>query len=101
VAEANTMIPGSLFAAAKAGNITAIIFRLKTRAHWRERTAEGAIANPDTGSNSEFVPLLRDHNRDLSLTPVLQDVQQKYLRRETPQAAALDLRHRGYEPLSC
>jgi hypothetical protein len=55
VAEANAMISGSLFTAAKAGNITAIIFRLKTRAHWREQTAEGAIANPDTGSNSEVV----------------------------------------------
>ena len=60
-----------------------------------------AIANADAGSNSEVVLVLRDHNRDLALTPVLQDVQQKYLRRETPQAAALDLRHRGYEPLSC
>ena len=51
---------------AKAGNITAIIFRLKTRAHWRERTAEGAIANPDGGSNSEVVLVLRDNNRDLA-----------------------------------
>ena len=59
-----------------------------------------AIANADAGSNSEVVLVLRDHNRDLALTPVLQDVQQKYLRRETPQAAALDLRHRGYEPLA-
>jgi hypothetical protein len=79
VAEANAMIPGSLFTAAKAGNITAIIFRLKTRAHWREQTAEGAIANPDAGSNSEVVPVLRDNNRDLALTRVLQDAQQKYL----------------------
>ena len=39
------------------GQYTAIIFWLKTRAHWREQTAEGAIANPDTGSNSEVVPV--------------------------------------------
>jgi hypothetical protein len=37
VAEANATIAGYLFAAAKAGNIAAIIFWLKTRAHWRER----------------------------------------------------------------
>ncbi len=36
VAEANATIAGYLFAAAKAGNIPAIIFWLKTRAHWRE-----------------------------------------------------------------
>ena len=39
VAEANATIAGYLFAAAKAGNIAAIIFWLKTRARWRERTA--------------------------------------------------------------
>src|SRR3981189_1503274 len=37
VAEANATISGYLFAAAKAGNIAAIIFWLKTRANWRER----------------------------------------------------------------
>jgi len=36
VAEANAMVSGSLFAAAKGGNVTAQIFWLKTRAHWRE-----------------------------------------------------------------
>src|SRR5215469_5544504 len=35
VAEANAMVCGYLFAAAKAGNIPAIIFWLKTRAQWR------------------------------------------------------------------
>jgi len=39
VAEANATISGYLFAAAKTGNITAIIFWLKTRAHWSERPA--------------------------------------------------------------
>ena len=36
VAEANATVCGYLFAAAKAGNIPAIIFWLKTRAQWRE-----------------------------------------------------------------
>src|SRR4051794_33036509 len=35
VAEANAVISGSLFAAAKAGNIAAQIFWLKSRARWR------------------------------------------------------------------
>src|SRR5438132_1587461 len=39
VAEANATMCGFLFAAAKGGSIPAIIFWLKTRAHWRERTA--------------------------------------------------------------
>jgi hypothetical protein len=42
VAEANATVCGYLFAAAKAGNVTAQIFWLKTRAHWRERTAADA-----------------------------------------------------------
>ena len=47
VAEANATISGFLFAAAKAGNITAMIFWLKTRAHWRERSAaENATRAP-------------------------------------------------------
>src|ERR1700747_235794 len=37
VAEANAVISGSLFANAKAGNVVAQIFWLKTRAQWRER----------------------------------------------------------------
>ena len=39
VVEANATVTGYLLAAAKAGNIAAIIFWLKTRAHWRERSA--------------------------------------------------------------
>ena len=47
VAEANATVSGYLFAAAKAGNIAAIIFWLKTRAHWRESTpTQGARQNP-------------------------------------------------------
>jgi hypothetical protein len=36
VAEANTMIAGTLFNTAKNGNVTAMIFWLKTRGRWRE-----------------------------------------------------------------
>src|SRR6266480_12698 len=51
VAEANATVCGYLFAAAKAGNVTAQIFWLKTRAHWREKTApEDPIAGGDTDS---------------------------------------------------
>ena len=38
-AEANAIVSGCLFAAAKGGNITAQIFWLKSRARWRERDA--------------------------------------------------------------
>src|SRR4051812_13124568 len=53
VAEANAMICGYLFAAAKAGNTTAQIFWLKTRAGWRE----GGSAAPQhrTGSPSRIL----------------------------------------------
>src|SRR5256886_5694386 len=44
VAEANATMSGYLFAAAKAGNVTAQIFWLKTRAHWREGAAPEALA---------------------------------------------------------
>jgi hypothetical protein len=37
VAEANATVSGHLLAAAKAGNVIAQIFWLKTRAHWGRR----------------------------------------------------------------
>src|SRR6202158_2756075 len=37
IAEANAIVSGSLFANAKAGNVVAQMFWLKTRAQWRER----------------------------------------------------------------
>ncbi len=40
VADANTMVAGWLFNAAKKGNVAAMIFWLKTRARWREWTAK-------------------------------------------------------------
>ena len=46
VAEANATVSGYLFAAAKAGNVTAQIFWLKTRAHWRERPEKHSPRKP-------------------------------------------------------
>ncbi len=78
VAEANATVSGYLFASAKAGNVTAQIFWLKTRAHWREKTApEDPIAGGDTDSKSEVL-VLPDNNRDPELTQVLRDAQEKY-----------------------
>src|SRR5207248_4687356 len=73
VAEANATMCGFLFAAAKAGNIPAIIFWLKTRAHWRERVAANdPSANADVGSNSDMVLVLPANSRAPQLTPPLQ-----------------------------
>src|SRR5229473_2769026 len=66
VAEANATISGYLFAAAKAGNISAIIFWLKTRANWRERAAPDDPF-PETGTESHrsnVVLVLPDNSRD-------------------------------------
>ncbi len=86
VAEANATISGFLFAAAKAGNIMAMIFWLKTRAHWRERVAANdPSANVDAGSNSDMVLVLPDNSRDPELTQLLQEAQQKYFARKRQQ----------------
>jgi hypothetical protein len=83
VAEANATVSGYLFAAAKAGNITAIIFWLKTRAHWRERMApDNAIPGADAESNSPVVLVLPDNSRNPELTEVLRDAQEKYFARK-------------------
>jgi len=82
VAEANATISGYLFAAAKAGNITAMIFWLKTRANWRERMApDDPIPGPDAEPNSQVVLVLPDNSRDPELTQVLRDAQEKYFRK--------------------
>jgi hypothetical protein len=86
VTEANATIAGSLFATAKAGNVTAQIFWLKTRAHWREQPAADApAAHADEGSDSPVVLVLPDNARDPELTQVLQDAQQKYFARKWRQ----------------
>ena len=86
VAEANATISGYLFAAAKAGNIAAIIFWLKTRAHWRERAAPDASI-PGTGpeANSNVVLVLPDNSRDPELTQALRSAQDKYFARKRKQ----------------
>jgi hypothetical protein len=83
VAEANAIISSCLFAGAKAGNVVAQIFWMKTRAHWREgRAPEDPIAGADFGSNSQVVLLLPDNNRDPELTEVLRKAQEKYFARK-------------------
>src|SRR3954452_5819325 len=52
VAEASAKVGGYLFAAAKEGNIAAIIFWLKTRAHWRERPAADETAPASSGESN-------------------------------------------------
>ena len=92
VAEANATISGYLFAAAKAGNIAAIIFWLKTRANWRERMApDEPIPGTSAESNSEVVLVLPDNNRDPELTQVLRAAQEKYFARK-PQRQPAEIR---------
>src|ERR1700736_5464871 len=86
VAEANATISGYLFAAAKAGNIAAIIFWLKTRANWRERMApDDPIPGTDSASSSGVVVILPDNRRDPELTQVLREAQEKYCARKRQQ----------------
>ena len=91
VAEANATVSGYLFASAKAGNVTAQIFWLKTRARWREKTGpEDPIAGADTDSRSEVL-VLPDNNRDPELTQVLRAAQEKYFARK-PQRQPAEIR---------
>jgi hypothetical protein len=78
VAEANATIAGYLFAAAKAGNIAAIIFWLKTRARWRERTAADEVTPAADGESSSAILLLPDNSRDPELTAALREAQEKF-----------------------
>ena len=82
VAEANAVIAGCLFTAAKGGNIAAMIFWMKTRARWREQPpANGRDADANAGSSSEVL-VLPDNNRDPELTRILQDAQERYFARK-------------------
>jgi len=77
VAEANALVSGSLFAAAKSGNVVAQIFWLKTRAQWRERPApDDRAADDDAEANSPVVLVLPDNGRDPELVPAPQDVRE-------------------------
>jgi len=83
VAEANATVSGYLFAAAKAGNVTAQIFWLKVRAHWREKMApDDPVPGSDAEANSSVVLVLPDNSRDPELTEVLRDAQEKYFARK-------------------
>ena len=87
VAEANATMSGYLFAAAKAGNVTAQIFWLKTRAHWREGAAQDAQAadaqapRADAEADSPVLLVLPDNSRDAELTQVLRNAQEDYFAR--------------------
>jgi hypothetical protein len=77
---ANAIVSGSLFAAAKGGNVVAQIFWLKTRAQWRERPApDDRAAGGAADANSPVVLVLPDNGRDPELVPASQDV------RESPE----------------
>ena len=78
VAEANATMCGFLFAAAKGGNIAAIIFWLKTRAHWRERKPPEVPASGDGEANAPVVLVLPDNSRDPGLTEALRAAQERY-----------------------
>ena len=72
VAEANAIVSGSLFAAAKGGNVTAQIFWLKTRAQWREGAVrDDAAPAGDAEAGSPVVLVLPDNSRDPELTDAL------------------------------
>lgn len=60
-AEANAMVAGYLFQAAKEGNVTAMIFWLKTRARWNDRPNAGAA---DTANE---VPAAETPESDLKI----------------------------------
>jgi hypothetical protein len=90
VAEAKATIAGYLLVAAKAGNVTAQIFYLKTQGHWREGTAPSLpISDTEAELNSNVILVLPDNRRDPELTQVLRDAQQKYFvrkqRRQPPE----------------
>jgi len=90
-AEANAIVSGSLFAAAKAGNVAAQIFWLKTRARWREcAVPDGTAADRDAEMGSSTVLLLPDNSRDPELIQGLRDAQEKHFARNSrPQASEL------------
>jgi len=72
VAEANALVSGYLFTAAKEGNVTAQIFWLKTRARWHEWAAPDDVAAGNDGeAGSPVVLLLPDNNRDPELVQAL------------------------------
>jgi hypothetical protein len=85
IAEANATMCGYLFAAAKGGNIAAIIFWLKTRAHWREgRAPDSPPPRADAHADLQVLLVLPDNSRDPALTQVLRNAQEDYFARRPP-----------------
>jgi hypothetical protein len=84
-AEAIATVAGYLFANTKAGNVTAQIFILKTRVHWRERTAADEAAPAADGELHSEILLLPDNCRDHELTAALRDAQQQFFARKRRQ----------------
>src|SRR5205814_1704252 len=90
---------GYLFAAAKAGNIPAIIFWLKTRARWREEVdaqatdAQAPHADADADADLPALLVLPDNSRDAELTQVLRNAQEAYFarRQRGPTSRTQDL----------
>src|SRR6516162_4961623 len=81
-AEANAIVSGCLFAAAKGGNITAQIFWLKSRARWRERDAsDHRAAVGDAEANSPVVLVLPDNGRDPELAGIRENNLERKRRR--------------------
>jgi hypothetical protein len=76
IAEANATVAGYLFNQVKAGNITAIIFWLKTRAGWRER--EGVEEQTSAAGTQSEILVLPDNARDQELTEALREAQEKF-----------------------
>src|SRR5215468_4566430 len=78
VAEANAIVSGSLFAAAKGGNVVAQIFWLKSRAQWREGAVrDDAAPADDAAAGSPVVLVLPDNSRDPELTDALRSAHQQ------------------------
>jgi hypothetical protein len=90
-AEANAIVSGSLFTAAKGGNVTAQIFWLKSRGGWRESAAQDhRAADRNAEADASVVLLLPDNNRDPELTQALRDAQERYFARNArPPASEL------------
>ena len=83
LAVATATVANNLFAAAKAGNVTAQIFFLKTRGGWREGAAPAdPVPDNDAEANSRAVVVLPDSQRDPELTRILQEAQERYYARK-------------------
>jgi hypothetical protein len=64
-AEGIATVAGYLFAAAKAGNVTAQIFIMKSRAGWKERVAP-EVSAPDSKPVQQVIQIVYDeHERNL------------------------------------